>query len=67
MRDNYRTGSEREKGATLDGKNMDKCFNSIQVCKFSKYRVNRLKIGHFRQIRTLKLHGHFFESGNLIP
>ena len=39
MRDNYRTGSEREKWATLDGKNMGNCFNSIQVCKFCKYRV----------------------------
>ena len=29
-----RPGSEKGKGATLDGENMDNCFNSIQVCRF---------------------------------
>ena len=29
-----RPGSQKGKGATLDGENMDNCFTSIQVCRF---------------------------------
>ena len=62
-----RPGSERWKGGNLDEENMNNRFNPIQVCIFWKCGVDRLKMGHFGRIWTLKLHGHFFESGNLIP
>ena len=61
-----RPGSEQGKEETLDGENMDNCFNSIQVCRFWKCGVNKRKMGHFGRIWTLKLHGHFFETRNLI-
>ena len=62
---NNRLGPEGWTGATLDGENMDNCFNSIQVCRFRKSGVNRLKMGHYGRNWTLKVQGHFTEFRNL--